>query len=464
MSGRILIIDDEKAIRWSLGEALKNQGYEIDDAEKGKEGISKFMEEPADLVILDLKLPDISGIEVLKQLRETDADLPVIMMTAYGEVETAVDAIKSGAYDFMLKPFQLEKMKIAIKNALENSRLKNELEGIRKKNRETYDFKNFIGKSQVMNDVFRKVTKIGESQASTILIQGDSGTGKELVARAIHESSHGTDKPFLEINCAALPETLLESELFGHEKGAFTDAKFRKKGLFELAEGGTIFLDEIGEMGITLQSRLLRVLENKTFRRVGGVKDLRVKTRIIAATNRDLLEAIKTGEFRNDLYYRLQVIPINLPSLTERKEDIPLLANHFIERFNREFKKKIGKISPEVERQLQAYPWPGNVRELKNVIERAMLLEAEDELLPEHVPVELGQELSEGHENHGAMMSGIYPMSIREMEKLLICRTLDETDGNKSKAARILGISRQTLREKTKLYSTDEDDIQVTGG
>ena len=464
MSGRILIVDDEKAIRWSLGEALKNQGYETDDAENGKEAISKFLEDPADLVILDLKLPDISGIEVLKQLKEKDADLPVIMMTAYGEVETAVDAIKSGAYDFMLKPFQLEKMKIAIKNALENSRLRNELDGIRKKNRETYNFKNFIGKSKVMKDVFRKVTKIGESQASTILIQGDSGTGKELVARAVHDSSHGPDKPFLEINCAALPETLLESELFGHEKGAFTDAKFKKKGLFELAEGGTIFLDEIGEMGITLQSRLLRVLENKTFRRVGGVKDLKVKTRIIAATNRNLLEAIKTGEFRNDLYYRLQVIPIDLPLLKDRKEDIPLLANHFVERFNREFKKNIGKISPEVERQLQAYSWPGNVRELKNVIERAMLLEAEDELLPEHVPVELGQAQVEGRENHGEIMSGVYPMSIKEMEKLLICKTLDETDGNKSKAARILGISRQTLREKTKLYTTDEDDVQVSSG
>ena len=456
MSGKILVIDDEKTIRWSLGEALKNQGYEVDEAENGTEGIKRFMEDPADLVVLDLKLPDKSGIEVLKMLREEDPGLPVIMMTAYGEVETAVEAIKSGAYDFLLKPFQLEKMKISIKNALESSRLKSELDGIRKKERDTYNFRNFIGKSHLMNEVFRKVTKIGESRASTILIQGESGTGKELVARAIHESSKGVDQPFMEINCAALPENLLESELFGHEKGAFTDAKFKKKGLFELAEGGTIFLDEIGEMGITLQSRLLRVLENKTFRRVGGVNDLKVSTRIIAATNRDLLKAIQEGNFRSDLYYRLQVIPIYLPPLRDRKEDIPLLANHFIDFFNREFKKKIKKTSPDVEARLQAYSWPGNVRELRNVIERAILLEAEDELLPEHIPVETDADEADNRgADSGGDKRGVYPMSIRDMEKLLICRTLDETDGNKSKAARILGISRQTLREKTKLYEMD---------
>ena len=456
MSGKILVIDDEKTIRWSLGEALKNQGYEVEEAENGNEGVKKFLEDPADLVVLDLKLPDKSGIDVLKMLREEDPALPVIMMTAYGEVETAVEAIKSGAYDFLLKPFQLEKMKISIKNALESSRLKSELDGIRKKERDTYNFRNFIGKSQLMNEVFRKVTKIGESRASTILIQGESGTGKELVARAIHESSRGVDQPFMEINCAALPENLLESELFGHEKGAFTDAKFKKKGLFELAEGGTIFLDEIGEMGITLQSRLLRVLENKTFRRVGGVNDLKVNTRIIAATNRDLLKAIQDGNFRSDLYYRLQVIPIYLPPLRDRKEDIPLLANHFIEFFNREFKKKVRQTSPEVEARLQAYSWPGNVRELRNVIERAILLEAEDELLPEHIPIESdADEAENGAAASENSMKSVYPMSIRDMEKLLICRTLDETDGNKSKAARILGISRQTLREKTKLYEMD---------
>ena len=456
MTCRILVVDDEKAIRWSLGEALKNQGYDVVEAENGKEGIDIFRQEPADLVILDLRLPDTDGIEVLKQLREEDDNLPVIMMTAYGEVETAVEAIKAGAYDFLLKPFQLEKMKISVKHALENRKLKEELNGIKKKEKEAYNFNNFLGKSKVMRSVFETVTKIGESRASTILIQGESGTGKELVARAIHESSKGENRAFLEINCAALPETLLESELFGHEKGAFTDAKSRKKGLFELAEGGTIFLDEIGEMGITLQSRLLRVLENKTFRRVGGVKDMKVNTRIIAATNRDLLKAIQAGEFRNDLYYRLQVIPIYLPPLRERKEDIALLANHFIKVFSKEFKKKIDMISPEVEQRLMRYSWPGNVRELKNVIERAILLEADKELLPEHIPSEI-MAFEENAETGGSSgdIDRLYPMSIKDMEKILICKTLDETEGNKSKAARILGISRQTLREKTKMYETD---------
>ncbi|MDD3642673.1 MAG: sigma-54 dependent transcriptional regulator [Candidatus Krumholzibacteria bacterium] len=456
MEGRVLVIDDEKAIRWSLGEALRGQGYEVSEAENGASGITAFREDPADIVILDLKLPDTNGLEVLKTLREDDGELPVIMMTAYGEVETAVEAIRAGAYDFILKPFQLEKMKVAIRHALEHRRMRSELEGIRRKERETYDFKNFIGTSELMQGVFETVRKIGESRASTILIQGESGVGKELVARAIHEASEGgAQRPFLEINCAALPETLLESELFGHEKGAFTDAKFRKKGLFELAEGGSIFLDEIGEMGVTLQSRLLRVLENKTFRRVGGVKDLKVNTRIIAATNRDLKQAIKDGDFRNDLYYRLQVIPVSIPPLRDRPEDIPLLVNHFIAMFNREFKKSVKKAGNPVLEILQAYSWPGNVRELKNVIERSILLDAEDELLPEHLPAEITAS-SGDHDPEGSEESpDIKPMSLRDMERILIRKALAETGGNKSQAARILGISRQTLREKTKLYELE---------
>jgi DNA-binding NtrC family response regulator len=456
MSKRILIVDDEKAIRWSLGDALNQEKYEVEEAENGTKAVKAFQQDPTDLVVLDLKLPDIDGLKVLKKLKEIERDVPVIMMTAYGEVETAVEAIKNGAYDFLLKPFQLDKMKVTIKNALQTSRLKSELDGIKQKERVSYDFKNFLGTSAVMKEVFRKVKKIGESKASTILIQGESGTGKELVARSIHASGIDRNGPFLEINCSALPETLLESELFGHEKGAFTDAKYRKRGLFELAEGGTIFLDEIGEMGVTLQSRLLRVLENKTFRRVGGVKDLRVETRIISATNRDLKKAIEDGLFRNDLYYRLQVIPIELPPLRERREDIELLANYFISIFNKEFNKNVKKIAPAVADALRDYSWPGNVRELKNVIERAMLLEAEDELLPEHIPTEISRrEGAVDGSGDGTAVDASFPMSIKEMEKLLITKTLGETGGNKSKAARILGISRQTLREKTKLYEIE---------
>ncbi|MDD4857085.1 MAG: sigma-54 dependent transcriptional regulator [Candidatus Krumholzibacteria bacterium] len=455
MGKRILIIDDEKAIRWSLGEALANVEYEVDEAANGTAGIKKFEDDPADCVILDLKLPDMDGIKVLKKIKEIDEAVPVIMMTAYGEVETAVEAIRGGAYDFIQKPFQLEKMKLAIRNALETSGIRAELGDLRKRERETYSFKNFIGRSAVMQEIFEKIKKIGASKASTILIHGESGTGKELVARAIHECS-GAQYPFLEINCAALPESLLESELFGHEKGAFTDAKYRKKGLFELAEGGSIFLDEIGEMGITLQSRLLRVIENKTFRRVGGVKDLRVNTRIISATNRDLKRAIDEGKFRSDLYYRLQVIPINLAPLRERTEDIVPLANHFLSMFNREFKKNVKKVGPEVGKLLMSYSWPGNVRELKNVIERAVLLEAENELLPEHLPPEIVHgEAAVKETKETRSLDGLYPISIEDMEKVLIAKTLKESAGNKSKAARVLGISRQTLREKIKLYNVE---------
>ncbi|MDZ7859837.1 MAG: sigma-54 dependent transcriptional regulator [Candidatus Krumholzibacteriota bacterium] len=449
---KVIIVDDEQAIRWSLGEALKNEGYETEEAENGKKALEGFSADPADIVILDLKLPDINGIEVLKKIKKIDERIPVIMMTAYGEIETAVEAIRCGAYDFLLKPFQLEKMKITIKNALDKYNLKNELNGIREKNRESYNFENFVGESDLMIQVFERVKKIGESKASTILIQGESGTGKELVARAIHESGAGKDKAFMEINCAALPETLLESELFGHEKGAFTDAKRRKKGLFELAEGGTIFLDEIGEMGVTLQTRLLRVIENKTFRRVGGVKDLKVNTRIISATNRDLKEEISKGNFRNDLYYRLQVIPIQLPPLRDRTEDIPLLANHFITMFNKEFKKKIKPVGKEVTKLLRKYSWPGNVRELKNIIERAVLLDAESEIMIEHLPFEIQNPNAEKIDKSSMNIDQLYPMSMKEMEKLLIAETLKKTNGNKSESSRILGISRQTLRDKVKLY------------
>ncbi|MBD3178674.1 MAG: response regulator [Candidatus Latescibacteria bacterium] len=459
MPRKILIVDDEQTIRWSLGESLKSEGYTVEDTENGNKGLKSFSEDPADLAILDLKLPDTNGIELLKEIKKMDPDVPVIMMTAYGEIETAVEAIKCGAYDFLLKPFQIPKMKIAIKNAFEQSKLKNELHELKEKNREEYDFKNFVGKSRVMLEVFERVKKVGKSKASTILIQGESGTGKELVARAIHESSKGKNKPFMEINCAALPETLLESELFGHEKGAFTDAKRRKKGLLELAEGGTIFLDEIGEMGVTLQSRLLRVIENKTFRRVGGVKDLRLNARVISATNRNLKEEISKGNFRNDLYYRLQVIPIDLPPLRERKEDIELLANHFIKTFNREFKKNIRTISAEVADILRAYNWPGNVRELKNIIERAVLLDAEESIKIEHLPSEIVEGRDQISEEIAARnIDELFPMSLKEMEKMLILNTLDKTRGNKSKSARILGISRQTLREKVKSYGDEAED------
>jgi two-component system response regulator AtoC len=455
----ILIVDDEKSIRWSLGEALKEEGYRVIEAESGEEGLRRFSDQAPHLVLVDYKLPGQNGLQVLKKVKKVDPEVTVIVMTAYGEVEMAVEAMRAGAYDFILKPFNLEKMKVTIRNGLENSRLRGELAYHRSRQRADGAFQNFLGKSPSMQEVFEKIRKIGESKASTILIQGESGTGKELVARSIHEASRASG-PFMEINCAALPETLLESELFGYEKGAFTDAKARKKGLVELAEDGTLFLDEIGEMGVTLQARLLRVLENKTFRRVGGVVDLRVNTRIVAATNRDLQDAIRSGSFRSDLYYRLQVIPVGLPPLRERPEDIPVLANHFIQHFNRELGKNVKKLGKEVRQVLQAYSWPGNVRELRNLIERALLLEAHEEVRVEHLPAEVRGGLEEprgmawaaGASAGGGGSPARVPRSLREAEEVQIRRILTETNNNKSRAAAILGISRQTLREKIKSY------------
>jgi len=457
MGKTILIIDDEKTIRWSLAEALVASGYETVDADTAANGITRFRETCPDLVLLDMKLPDGSGLDVLKAIRAEDSTVPVVMMTAYAEVEAAVDAMKHGAYDFIPKPYSVEKLRVSIANAMETERLKTEIAYLRSASSGGSFFKHFIGRSPAMQEIFEKIRKIGQSKATTILITGESGSGKELVARAIHACSNDEPRPFMEINCASVPENLLESELFGYEKGAFTDAKARKAGLVELAEGGTLFLDEIGEMGITLQSRLLRVLENKTFRRVGGVKDLTVNTRIVSATNRDLTQAIKDRQFREDLYYRLKVIPLQIPSLRERRDDIPLLVGHFIERFNRELGKQVPMPGTDVLDLLVRYDWPGNVRELKNVIERAMLLDAQDALLVSHLPTEIrgGAPLdapAAPRASSASVTSSFFPMTLRDVERIQIERTLEQTNGNKSRAAAILGISRQTLREKLKTF------------
>jgi DNA-binding NtrC family response regulator len=461
MPKTVLIIDDEKTIRWSLAEALAASGYETVDADTASAGLARFREACPDLVLLDMKLPDGSGLDVLKTVKNEEPGVPVIMMTAYAEVETAVEAMKSGAYDFIPKPYSVEKLRVTIANALETERLRTEIAYLRSASTGGAFFKHFIGRSAAMQDIFEKIRKIGQSKATTILITGESGSGKELVARAIHACSHEEPRPFMEINCASVPETLLESELFGYEKGAFTDAKARKKGLVELAEGGTLFLDEIGEMGITLQSRLLRVLENKTFRRVGGVKDMTVNTRIVSATNRDLGEAIKDKLFREDLYYRLKVIPLHIPPLRERREDIPLLVNHFVERFNRELGKQVAMPGADVLDLLMRHDWPGNVRELKNVLERAMLLEAQDELLVSHLPAEIRggahAEMPSVRTSSVSVAESFFPMTLRDVERIQIERTLEQTQGNKSRAAAILGISRQTLREKLKTFHGVED-------
>jgi len=445
----ILIIDDEKTIRWSLGEGLRKAGFEILEAASGEEGLQLFGDKSPDCVLLDVRLPGIDGMEVLSRMREENNEVPVIVMTAYGEVDTAVQAMKGGAFDFVSKPFMIEKIKVSIEHALTTAQLRSQVRTLTRKSDDQME-NGFVGRSPAMQNVFNVVRKIGQSRATTVLITGESGTGKELVARAVHEHSN-CEGPFVEINCGAVPETLLESELFGHEKGAFTDAKSRKRGLVEIAENGTLFLDEIGEMGLTLQTRLLRLIENKTFRRVGGVEDLEVRCRIVAATNRDLEKAIEAGEFRKDLFYRLKVIPVNLPPLRERLGDVPLIANHFIDCFNRELLKHVQKLSPEVTRALQSYSWPGNVRELKNVIERAMLLEADEEILMQHLPVELVSPNTQVVKQRASFLDENFkPTSLKVMEYIFITKTLEATNGNKSQAAKLLGISRQTLREKLK--------------
>jgi len=450
---KILVVDDEKLIRWSLEQNLTKEGYEVITAEGGKECLKLVKEELPDLILLDIHLPGMDGMDVLKIIKEINKDALVIMITAYGAVETAVRAMKLGAYDFVEKPFNMEKIKVIIKKALETVELKKEVTQLKSQQRISYGFDNILGESEPIKKVIDLAKKIAKSDATTVLLQGESGTGKDLIAKVIHYQSARADRPFMEINCTALPETLIESELFGYEKGAFTDAKTLKKGLFELADGGTVYLDEIGDMKPSTQVKLLRVIENKTFKRIGGTKDIRIDVRVVAATNRDIEEAVKNGYFREDLYYRLKVIPIYLPPLRERREDIPILANHFIKEFNREFRKKVQGIAPVAQKLLTQYSWPGNVRELRNVIERAILLESEDVILAEHLPVEImvrpKKERPRGGFNIDIPREGI---AIEEVEKSLIKQALDITNGNQSKAAKLLSLSRDALRYRMQKF------------
>ncbi|MFH2050838.1 MAG: sigma-54 dependent transcriptional regulator [bacterium] len=475
MKSRILIVDDEATIRESLQEALVAADYDVTTADTGEAALAKCHGESFDLVITDLRLPGVSGLDILKALRNQGDQVPVIMMTAYGDVDTAVSAMRDGAYDFIPKPFKLGVIKKQVRAALRatvpaegapaaaveesapSARAASELDG---------RYMRMIRACPGLEKVARMLEKIGHSRSgndTSILIQGESGSGKEIIARAVHEVSMGSSDRFMEINCAAVPETLLESELFGHEKGAFTDAKSRKEGLFELAGNGTIFLDEIGEMGILLQSRLLRVLENRRFRRVGGKDDNDVKARVVAATNQRLGEAIEAGTFRNDLYYRLQVLEIHVPPLRERPQDLEVLINGFLREFNAQLGLKTAPVDAALLETLQKYPWPGNVRELRNLLKRIMILEEPDVLLAEHFPAHI---LDGRNPRTGARQSGVGPAAglipLSEVERIQILYTLEMTENNKSKAARILGISRQTLREKLRQYSgSDDDDLQA---
>jgi DNA-binding NtrC family response regulator len=453
MPQKILVIDDEKLIRWTLEQHLVKEGYEVVTADSAEKGLAIINEDAPDLILLDNRLPEMTGLELLEKLNVPERGLMVIMITAYGLVEKAVKAMKLGAYDYISKPFNLDEITFVIRKALEAGSLRSQVKQLRGK------VDTIIGETEQMTRIKNLILKIAKSDATTVLIQGESGTGKELVAKAIHFGSARADKPFLAINCAALPVTLLETELMGHEKGAFTDAKTAKKGLFELADGGTLFLDEIGDMDMSMQAKLLRVLEERSFRRVGGIKDIKVDVRVISATNQDLATAMTEGKFRKDLFYRLQVVPITLPPLRERGQDIIVLAQHFMQHFNRECHKTVQGLSAETQQILLAYSWPGNVRELKNVIERAMILEVANEVLPEHLP----QELLEA-DPAPVLNTPLSPVSldclvipetgisIDDVEHALVKKALAMADDNQTRAAQLLKMPRDAFRRRMKRF------------
>jgi len=453
ISSRILVIDDEEFITRTLKQHLEKEGCEVSTASSGEEALEIFKAEVPDVVLLDLNMPGIGGIETLQTMRSINNDAAVIIITAHGDIVTAVSAIKSGAHDFIEKPFELDRISVLIKKAMETVNLKREVSYFREEKYENYSFKNIVSESKAMQDVKDLSMKVASSDANTILIQGESGTGKSLLARAIHYDSPRSSEPFVEVTCTAIPEALIESELFGHEKGAFTDAKAAKKGLFEVANGGTIYLDEIGDIKPSTQAKLLRALEERTFKRVGGLKDIRVSVRIIATTNKkDMESAVRDGSFRADLYYRLKVFPIVISPLRERKKDIIPLAQYHIKKFNKEFRKNVKGISQGAEKLLMNYPWHGNARELRNVIERVCILEDTDLIYPEHLPTEIIKHVETHSGNGRAVELPGDGLSLKDVEKELIVQAVNRAGGNQTKAAKLLDISRDALRYKMQKF------------
>jgi two-component system, NtrC family, response regulator AtoC len=456
----ILVVDDERLVRWSLQQKLEQWGYHVSLAEDGASALARVQLDNPDLITLDVKLPDMTGIEVLSELRNRNVHIPVIVITAFGVVDDAVRSLKLGAYDFIEKPINFEKLDNAVRNALETRRLRTEVARTQEIQRSEFSVDRIVGMSDHIQDVRGLIKKIANSEASTILIQGESGTGKDLVAHAIHYESSRRECPFFAINCAAIPENLMESELFGHEKGAFTDARTQKKGMFEIADGGTLFLDEVSEMTLGMQAKLLRVLEGQSFRRVGGVKNITVDVRVIVASNRNLEEAVQANKFRQDLYFRLAIIPLYLLPLRAHKEDIPALLEHFIQHYNQKFRKSIQGLTKEADELLVHYDWPGNVRELKNAIERVMILAEGNRVSAKYLPIRISEggimpiPMNERMNNGGIQLpSG--GISLYNVEKDLIKQALQQSRGNKSTAAKLLHITRDTLRYKVKKYELE---------
>lgn len=454
-AARILVIDDEEVIHWSIKETLRTAGHEIFTAETAAEGLSLFREVLPDLVFLDVRLPDSDGLTVLRKIKaEGERDAAVIIMTAFAEIRTAVEAMRMGAYDYLRKPFEFEELNALVARTLETTDLRREVVEIRQARKRTYGPENIVGSSAKMQQVLATLDKVAVSNAATVLVRGENGTGKELIARALHYGSRRADGPLVEIASTSMPEQLLESELFGYERGAFTDAKAAKRGLLELANEGTLFLDEIGDMPLASQAKLLRVIETRRFKRLGGTTDHQLDIRIVAATNRDLELAVREGKFREDLFYRLNVIPITVPPLRERREDIPLLIRHYIEKYNVEFRSNFRGISEEALQLLHEYSWPGNVRELRNLVERVMILERGEMILPEHLP----PEIADPKPVLALVLQEENPRgpSLEEVEKNMVERALEMAGGNQTRAAQLLSIGRNALRYKMRKFGLSD--------
>jgi DNA-binding NtrC family response regulator len=444
----VLVVDDEKLIRWSIAERLRDLGYAVLEAESASTAIAELAEGP-DLVLLDQRLPDVHGFELLEKIKAAAPDVPVIMMTAFSSIENAVEAMKRGAHHYLTKPVELEEVQMLVAKTLETSHLRREVKELRAARAAPYGFDDMIGKSAAMLAAKAFLEKIAASPASTVLLVGESGTGKDLAAKVLHYNSSRADKPFMNITCSALTDSLLESELFGYERGAFTDAKQQKKGLLELADGGTVFLDEIGEMSGALQSKVLRFLEEKTFKRVGGTQDIQVDVRVIAATHRDLREAVREGKFREDLFYRLSVLPLTLPALRERNGDIELLVRHWVQQFSEEFRKPVSQVTVAALRALERYGWPGNVRELRNVIERAVLL-LEDETLDKD-----DLQLAPAGPDPATFRLPPQGLNFEAMEQSLVEQALDRAGGNQTRAGALLGMNRDQIRYRIEKFGLE---------
>ena len=455
MQPLVMIIDDDESVRTALTKRLEQDGCRVQASPTVSEGLTRLRETSPDLLLLDYRLPDGDGLALLEKIRRRQPDLPVVMMTGFSNVEIAIRAMHAGAYDYISKPFSLDQMMLIVHKALEAKHLRSQVQRTAARPSEQFGFDRLAGRSPRILETLRLLRQLAESEAKTVLLQGESGTGKDLAAKIIHYNSPHAAQPFMNITCTALPEPLLESELFGHEKGAFTDARREKQGLFELADGGTIFLDEIGDMPASLQAKLLRFIEEKTFRRVGGTVDIQVDVRIIAATNRILRTLVEQSRFREDLFYRLNVFPITLPPLRERAEDIPRLAEYFIDHYNREFHKNVAGLDAAALAVMQTHPWPGNIRELRNVIERAMLMSQGGFLTTADLPPEFqtpGRAAQTSPEPGVSIHFGPEGIDIRHVERLLVEKALEQTRGNQSRAAALLKISRDQLRYRIQKY------------